>query len=84
MAHVQKQLFYSICFTRKVALIIKLIGLNSTEVILLVNYENATESERRATGCEKLNFTSGKAEVFQLIGMLNQATSSAKMRTHPG
>lgn len=84
MAHVQKQLFCSICFTRKVALVIKCISLNGTEVILLVNYENATESERRATGCEKLNFAYGRAEIFQLIGMLNQATSSAKMRTHPG
>lgn len=30
------------------------------------------------------NWTYGKAEVFQLIEMLNQVTSSLKMRTHPG
>lgn len=82
LAHVQKQLFCTSYFTGKVALVIKWTTLNSTEVTLLVNYENAA-SERRARGCEKLNFTHGTAEVFQLIGMLNQVTSSVKMRTHP-
>lgn len=70
-AHMQKQLFYSSCFTRKVALIIKLTSLTSTEVRLLVNDENATGCKGGAKGCEKLNFNYGKGEVFQLIGMLN-------------
>lgn len=69
-AHMHKQLFYRSCFTRKVK-VIKLTSLTSTEVRLLVNYENATGCKGGAKGCEKLNFNYGKAEVFQLIGMLN-------------
>lgn len=76
--------FFQLLFQRKVALVIKWTSLNSTKVILLVNYENATGCKERARGCEKLNFSYGTAEVFQLIGMLNQVTSSLKMRTHPG
>lgn len=70
-AHIQKQLFYSSCFTRKVTLVIKLTSLNRTEVRLLVNYESVAGCKEKARGCEKLNFIYGKAEVFQLIGMLN-------------
>lgn len=40
-----------------------------SELRLLVNCENATGCEGRAKGCEKLNFSYGKAEVFQLNGM---------------
>jgi len=52
-------------------LVIKLTSLTSTKVRLLVNYKNATGCKGRAKRCEKLNFNYGKAEVFQLIGMLN-------------